>query len=121
MTSLSKDVELFRGIDLGDYSKKIRSGDMLQNSGYSSTSISPSKALSFTNKAVNRAILTIKAKKGSKGLKCFSDSAEQEITLPRDAKLKVISVEDAILPGRLGYNTGNFEDTKIKVIRCVYE
>lgn len=101
---LKEDTLLFRGLELDG---RFEAGDTISNKGFSSSSFSRDTAEGFAYNAVimgkpsNAKIITIRAKKGQKGLVAatLSDndadislrSQEKEFLLPRNLNLEVIS------------------------------
>lgn len=95
-SSLKNDTMLYRGVNLSDYVKEDslpNIGDEISYGGFSSASVDPEQSLrwgaSRSKDSPAAMMLAIKAKKGSKAIKRW-DKNEYEVTLPPNAKLKVV-------------------------------
>jgi len=93
-SSLSQDTMVYRGVNIGRYTTEDQLpqvGDEISYQGFSSTSMNPYEAMGWGKRNADTppAILAIRAKKGAKAIKRFN-SVETELTLPPNAKLKVV-------------------------------
>ena len=112
-SALSQDIKLYRGIKLEEaqaiFGKEITTGSIIFNKAFSSASLSEETAKTFSGGV----LLHIDAKAGAHAYDIRHLSihpSEKEIVLPREAKLKVVSVATP-LPGSVD---------KYLRVRCEY-
>lgn len=86
--SLSKNIVAYRAMKFNENFKKPKEGDIIENKGYSSTSINPE----YIHESLGR-IVRLKVKKGTKALYIDENSSnitgERELLFPRNMKIKI--------------------------------
>ena len=86
--SLSKNIIAYRAMKFNENFKKPKEGDIIENKGYSSTSINPE----YIHESLGR-IIRLKVKKGTKALYIDENSSnitgERELLFPRNMKIKI--------------------------------
>ena len=118
--SLNKNMITYRAIRFNEDFKKPKVGDVIENKGYSSTSINPESI----HESLGR-IIMLKVKKGTKALYIDNNtsniSGENELLFPRNMKIKItkdytgmtaIERVDADVPDGVYYEGILYSDSK---------